>query len=263
MKQKITQERIKSKAIVNLDITETHTLQIEHPLTKITFTYYFMDKLRLKPTKPEAQQKTHPFLPPFEPGLFISAISENHNLLFNKYCVVKNHVLVVTKKFENQTNKLNRQDFAASFKVMRSLEGFSFYNSGPQSGASQAHKHVQIIPYDKDTRYDIAKLINKEASRLESQTHSFQSSLFKFAHRIAVIPSFEASQDYQQIGEVLENIYEELLKNLKIDTKTMSYNLVMTESFMMIVKRCKERAFDILSVNSLGFMGNKQLFYVS
>lgn len=256
LKQKITQERLRSKAIVNLDITETHTNQIEHPLTKITFTFYFMDKLKLKPTKPEAQQKTHPFLPPFEPGIFITNLSDTHNLLFNKYCVVKNHVLVVTKKFEHQTNKLNRSDFAAAFKVMRSLEGFCFYNSGPQSGASQAHKHFQIMPYDKDHRYDIAKLIHKEASRLENLATSFKCSLFNFGHRIGIIPSFEINQDYHQIGETLENIYEELISTLDIDTKTMSYNLILTESWMLVVKRYKERAFDTLSVNSLGFLGN-------
>ena len=255
LKQKITQERVRSKAIVNLEITETHTLQIEHPLTKITFLFNFMDNLKLKPTKPEAQQKTHPFLPPFEPGIFITSLSDTHNLLFNKYCVVKNHVLVVTRKFEMQTSKLNRLDFAAAFKVMRAIEGFSFYNSGPQSGASQAHKHFQAMPYDKDHRYDIAKLLNKETSRMEGQATSFQCSLFKFDHRVGVIPSFDNHQEYHQIGETLENIYEELLKSLKIDTQTMSYNLILTESWMLIVKRKKEKALDILSVNSLGFLG--------
>ena len=111
------------------------------------------------------------------------------------------------------------------------------------------------MPSDKDHRYDIAKLISKEALRLESSATSFQCSLFKFAHRIGVVPSFDNNQNYQHIGETLENIYEELLKSLKIDTKTMSYNLILTESFILVVKRSKERAFDTLSVNSLGFLG--------
>jgi len=256
LKQRITQERVRSKAIVNLDITDTQNLQIDHPLTKIVFTFYLMDNLKLKPTRPEAQQKTHPFLPPFEPGIFITNLSETHNLLFNKFCVVKNHCLVVTRKFENQTNQLNRSDFAAAFKVMRALEGFCFYNSGPLSGASQAHKHFQVMPYDKDHRYDIVKLINKEASRLENPVSNFECSLFKFAHKIGGIPSFDNNQDDQQIGESLEAIYESLLKSLKIDTKTMSYNLILTESWILIVKRGKEKAFDMLSVNSLGFLGN-------
>jgi len=255
LKQRITQERVKSKAIVNLDIAETLPVQIEHPLTKIIFTFYKMDNLKLKPTKPEAQQKTHPFLPPFEPGIFITNLSDTHNLLFNKFCVVKNHCLVVTRKFENQTNPLNRSDFAAAFKVMRALEGFCFYNSGPQSGASQAHKHFQVMPYDKDHRYDILKLIDKEASRLENPTASFECSLFKFAHRVGVIPSFDNNQDYQQIGESIEAIYESILRDLKIETKSMSYNLILTESCILVVKRSKEKAFDMLSVNSLGFLG--------
>jgi len=65
LKQRITQERVKSKAIVNLDIAESLPVQIEHPLTKIIFTFYNIDNLKLKPTKPEAQQKNPPFLAPF------------------------------------------------------------------------------------------------------------------------------------------------------------------------------------------------------
>ncbi len=218
-----------------------------------------MDNLKHKPTRPEAQQKTHPFLPPFEPGIFITELSETHNLLFNKYCVVKNHVLVVTRKFEKQTNKLNKLDFAAAFKVIRGIGGFAFYNSGPHSGASQAHKHIQAIPFENDTRYDIIKLINKEMSQLESTVNQFPCSLYKFAHRVGVIPSFDNNQDYQQIGEILESLYDELLQSLKIDTNTSSYNLILTESWMFIAKRRKERAFDLVSVNSLGFLG-KELF---
>jgi ATP adenylyltransferase len=37
-----------------------------------------------------------PFLPPFEEGLFINELSETHSLLFNKFQVCKEHVLVVT-----------------------------------------------------------------------------------------------------------------------------------------------------------------------
>jgi ATP adenylyltransferase/5',5'''-P-1,P-4-tetraphosphate phosphorylase II len=39
-------------------------------------------------------------MPPFEEGLYIDEIIESHRLVFNKFCVSDNHVLVVTKDFE-------------------------------------------------------------------------------------------------------------------------------------------------------------------
>ncbi len=67
-------------------------------------------------SKPEAKKESfnkdadpkefNPFLPPFQEGLFISDITEHHRLLFNKYSVCDEHVLVVTKEFEKQVDGL-------------------------------------------------------------------------------------------------------------------------------------------------------------
>lgn len=38
------------------------------------------------------------------------------------------------------------RDFEAAITVMKALDGFLFYNSDPISGASQSHKHMQVIP---------------------------------------------------------------------------------------------------------------------
>jgi len=40
-----------------------------------------------------------PFVPPFETGLFINHLNDSHSLLFNKFCICNEHVLVVTKDF--------------------------------------------------------------------------------------------------------------------------------------------------------------------
>ncbi len=41
---------------------------------------------------------------------------------------------------------MNLRDFEASLITMKALDGFIFYNSGPISGASQSHKHLQVVP---------------------------------------------------------------------------------------------------------------------
>ena len=35
----------------------------------------------------------------------------------------------------------------AVVKTMLSLEAFMYFNQGPDSGASQPHKHMQLIPF--------------------------------------------------------------------------------------------------------------------
>ena len=67
----------------------------------------FLTSLASKPTgnltqkKDEGAKKAYdPFVPPFEQGLYICELSDTHRLLFNKFCVCKEHTLVVSKEFE-------------------------------------------------------------------------------------------------------------------------------------------------------------------
>ena len=39
-------------------------------------------------------------MPPFAPGALITEIHPDHRLIFNKFYVVKKHLLLVTRNFE-------------------------------------------------------------------------------------------------------------------------------------------------------------------
>ena len=103
-----------------------------------------MEKLEFKNKGPK---NNNPFLPPFEDGLFITKLQKTHNLLFNKFPLYQNHVLVVTRIFEMQDHDVSKEDFENSYITLTALNGFCFYNSSKKSGASQRHKHLQIVPY--------------------------------------------------------------------------------------------------------------------
>ena len=61
----------------------------------------------------------------------------------------KNHLLIITKAKKQQTDLLNKEDFEAVCITMRAMdESFAFYNAGEIAGASQNHKHIQVIPLD-------------------------------------------------------------------------------------------------------------------
>jgi sulfate adenylyltransferase (ADP) / ATP adenylyltransferase len=91
----------------------------------------------------------NPFLP-YEEDLYVSDISETHLCLLNKFNVVDYHFLIVTRQFEPQENWLNRADFEAMVACLQAIDGLGFFNGGTEAGASQPHKHLQVVPYSAE-----------------------------------------------------------------------------------------------------------------
>ena len=56
-------------------------------------------------------------------------------------------MLIVTKDKKKQTEVLNEKDFEAVCLTMKALDkSFTFFNAGRNAGASQDHKHLQVVP---------------------------------------------------------------------------------------------------------------------
>lgn len=84
------------------------------------------------------------FLKPFEPGICIEEnLTQKHRLIFNKYPARQNHVLVITKEPDPQTERLTKEDFKAALLTLKVCdEAFMYFNCGALAGASQSHKHM-------------------------------------------------------------------------------------------------------------------------
>ncbi len=217
----------------------------------------------------------NPFLP-YDENLFVTDLSETHLCLLNKFKVIDDHILIITRDFEPQESLLNPSDFTALWTVLQEIDGLAFYNSGKIAGASQRHKHLQVVPLplvpDAEA-LPIATVIEK--SDLQSGT----IAALPFAHGIASLPNHLAELAPEQAGQITDTIYQSLLNQLHIilssplDTsKSMAdpgasgqspaiapptlspYNLLMTRQWMMLVPRAKESC-DSISVNALGFAG--------
>ncbi|KAJ1914477.1 bifunctional AP-4-A phosphorylase/ADP sulfurylase [Mycoemilia scoparia] len=106
---------------------------------------------KLAATDPTAKKVVvvNPFKP-YDPKLYVEDLGDSHILLLNKFCVVPNHTLIVTKQFREQGERLSIEDFNAVVSAVsrQSCPLIAFYNSGPESGASQPHKHLQLLPFD-------------------------------------------------------------------------------------------------------------------
>jgi ATP adenylyltransferase len=71
-------------------------------------------------------------------------------LVLNKFAIVPEHFILSTKEFERQTDLLAGEDLEAAYAciVAYAAEGrelFVFFNSGEHSGASQPHRHLQLL----------------------------------------------------------------------------------------------------------------------
>ena len=214
--------------------------------------------------KARAQQgKTNPKNPflPYEQDLYVTDISETHVCLLNKFKVVDNHFLIVTRAFESQENWLGLADFEAMVRCLGDVDGLGFFNGGTVAGASQPHKHLQVVPkVGEVSDFPMDRAI--AATRKENGVDV--SEILPFRHAIAKFDcttNISATEQLTQCAQNYLNSYRKLLTHVGINsdnwqgTQTAAYNLLCTRTWMMVVPRSQEKHADI-SVNSLGFAGS-------
>ncbi len=204
----------------------------------------------------EDKKEFNPFLP-YEEELFVSDISPTHLCLLNKYNVMPYHILIVTRLFEHQETWLTLDDFEALWLCFSQMDGLAFYNAGKEAGASQKHKHLQIVPFPL-----IPNGENLPIARgfPPLTTNPAYISHFPFVHAIAPLPANGVDAP-KEAARITLQVYYKLLREVGLigeqiqgRKQTNPYNLLATREWMMIVPRLRE-SFHSISVNSLGFAG--------
>ena len=93
----------------------------------------------------EHQGQANPFLPP-DQRLVLKTWGPAHTILLNKYPVRPGHLLLITNGEQPQSGWLNSEDWQAAAALLERQDGLLFFNSGPVAGASQPHRHLQLLP---------------------------------------------------------------------------------------------------------------------
>ena len=251
---------------------ETGTLksiETEHQLIKqddICFVVRTKGNLTRKEQAKEEQnqqekktgKRCDPFLP-YETDMFVGDISSSHICLLNKFNVVDNHLLIVTRAFESQTDLLNLNDFAALWFCLQEIDGLGFFNGGEAAGASQTHKHLQLIPFPfMEGTIDLP--IEKAIAKVDFQDSVGTIPSFSFCHQIAKL-DLSLAESASIAAEIMLKQYYLLLEKvgLSVDDNTEkqpdAYNFLVTRNWMLIVPR-SQGVFKTIPVNSLGFAGS-------
>lgn len=208
--------------------------------------------------------RENPFLP-YDPDVFVANISPTHVGLLNKFNVIDHHLLIVTRAFEHQETLLSLNDFGALWTCMAEFDGLAFYNGGTIAGASQPHKHLQMLPLPlAGEGPGVAMEPILQAGGDKDTIHAVGG--LPFAHAFTRLdPTLmdPTLSNQPSTANTLRQRYLAMLEGFALTTaehdtdarKTKPYNLLVTRKWMLLVPRSRE-CFASISINALGFAGS-------
>jgi ATP adenylyltransferase len=142
--------------------------------------------------KPRGTRDDDPFRPPWTDALFVEERGPDHALLLNKFPVLDDHLLLVTRAWRDQEDPPDDGDFAALRAALAELDALWFYNGGRAAGASQPHRHLQLVP-----RASLGE-IPLEGLLREGLAAGGAVSRFPFAHHL--LPGLDAGAVSAALG---------------------------------------------------------------
>ena len=276
------------KAVANgaIKFTETVSTQLKDPKTKVPYLVSYAPSLALKPKRDnteENQSTADPFANPERELTVLSDLTGDgsYQLLLNKYPIIPEHALLVTKDYQSQTSALSPKELKMAYDVLVQLDSdaeqqqhLMFYNSGPASGSSQDHKHLQVFPLPPQFEpFQTSLCSNTHHFIPDQRTEPLQNPEVSFAHFALPLP--ESPEDVDE--DLLAMSYFALLQRALSffqdwlgehpDLKR-SYNFLMTKKWLCVVPRSHESAnikeqeqeeerdgkFDV-DINSAGYAG--------
>ncbi|BAU65457.1 Ap4A phosphorylase II [Stanieria sp. NIES-3757] len=256
---KIVQQTDYARNCGALQSIETHYQFIQqHGIDFLVRTLANLTRKEQAKQKQKTDKSFNPFLP-YEQDLFVCNLSPTHLCLLNKFNVVAHHLLIVTRIFEAQENLLNLQDFLALWTCLTEINGLAFYNGGQVAGASQPHKHLQLVPLPFIPHHSHLP-IEPALTQVVFDGSVGKIPHFPFHHAIAAL-EIAPSCSVTEAAEILLDSYYTLLKAVGLTVapeqilQPSAYNLLATRQWMLLIPRSQE-AFQSIAVNSLGFAGS-------
>lgn len=217
------------------------------------------DEARNKQKQEEAAgRKVNPFLPP-EKELTVAGVSDTHVAVLNKFNVMEHHLLIVTREFEDQDLLLTPADFEALWLCMAEYDALGFYNGGREAGASQQHRHLQMVPLPLASEGPAVPI---EPLLMNAGGAPGVAAGLPFLHAFARLekdcfhrPGEAARTTYELYGAMLAAVGMTTPAPAAPVRQSRPYCLLVTREWMLLAPRSRE-CFEDISFNALSFAGS-------
>lgn len=231
--------------------------------------------------KPE-QNKSDVFAPPYVPNLHVRDLGPDHVVLLNKFCVVPQHFLMVTREFASQDLPPSPATLSLAYRIVAAHRGstelLGFYNCGKTSGASQPHRHLQFVqcpPLDTTSEEAVStgRLSEEDQSKIVESDYKIPiESLLERIERdgkeescvhalplpwqhfvVLLNPPASARKDEAELERYVGNKFMSLLDALfrarmfsaQGNAGKPAFNVLITKRAMHLVPRSKEEYEDL------------------
>ncbi|KAK6086154.1 ap4a phosphorylase 2 [Seiridium cupressi] len=177
-------------------------------------------------------------------GYEIGDVSQTHLLAFNKFCMYRPHLLLLTKDgYKRQYDQLDLDDIQSAWNVLEALNWnyFVFFNCGKEGGCSRLHKHLQLTPYLPD-RLAPWPAMSRRPAHIPYQY---------------ILRGFDDDLGPKQLFDVYTQMVDEARRILDPGAATSSYvphNFMLGRNWMLVIPRRKAGVGGAYS-NTLGLLG--------
>lgn len=237
------------------------------PQSGIPFSVRVVSSLRHKERAADGRAgRGNPFYPP-DPDVLVGDLTPTHRAVLNRFPVLAHHLLLVTREPEPQGRPLGRADFEAVARTLAEVDGLVFYNSGPEAGASQEHRHLQLVPFPVG-RGPEPTPIERALAPVLADPGKATLPAYDFVHAALPLPesAWHAEEPERRVARMEEAMalaYQALAARTGLRfgldqgerRGSAPYNLLITRRWMLLVLRSRERVNGV-SVNALGFAGS-------
>ena len=194
-----------------------------------------------------AGPKPNPFLP-WDLRLEVERPGPDHALILNKFPVQRAHLLLITQSWQAQSGWLRSSDWQTLAAVEQRCAGLWFFNSCAAAGASQPHRHLQLLPRNHDEAS--CPLAAQFQAQLEGQQPPWPWR-YRLSRRLA--GSVDSAAE-------LEALYLQHQQELGLGCPHQDvqpqrpYNLLFDRHWFLTVQRHQEH-WAGFSINALGYAG--------
>lgn len=189
--------------------------------------------------------KPNPFLP-WDRNLEVARLGKSHAVILNKYPVQAAHVLLISQNWQPQSGWLTAQDWQAVAEVATDTDGLWFFNSSTRAGASQPHRHLQLLP--RQCGEQSCPMEPALLRQIAGETHPWP-------WRYALSKRHPGGNHLDLEGLYLEHLVHLGLGNPQSDLQPQgAHNVLFCDRWYLTIVRSQEHCAGF-SVNALGFAG--------